>query len=99
MAEFNVNKLVETVAQRAMEKLIESGAFIGWWIPISEELPEDRQNVLFCDIDGDIFIGYHIKDRPDTHFSQDGTYEVIKNVKAWMPLPERYEPQESEEGE
>ena len=68
------------------------------WIPVSERLPEDGQNVLFCDIDDDIMIGYHVKGRPDTHFSQDGTYEDMKNVRAWMPLPELYKAdKESEE--
>lgn len=66
------------------------------WIPVSEGLPEDGKNVLFCDIDDDIMIGYHVKGRPDTHFSQDGTYEDMKNVRAWMPLPEPYKA-ESEE--
>ena len=62
----------------------------GEWIPVSERLPKDGQNVLFCDIDEDIMIGYHVKGRPDTHFSQDGTYEDMKNVFAWRPLPEPY---------
>lgn len=69
------------------------------WIPVSERLPENGQNVLFCDIDNDIMVGYHIKGRPNTHFSQDGTYEDMKNVRAWMPLPEPFEPQESEDKE
>lgn len=66
------------------------------WIPVSERLPEDGQNVLFCDIDNDIMIGYHVKGRPNTHFSQDGTWEDMKNVRAWMPLPQPYKA-ESEE--
>lgn len=69
---------------------LETVKTFGEWIPISERLPENGQSVLFCDIDNDIMIGYHVKGRPDTHFSQDGTYEDIKDVRAWMPLPERY---------
>lgn len=69
------------------------------WIPVEEKMPEDGQSVLFCDIDNDIMIGYHIKSRHKTHFSQDGTYEDIKNVRAWMPLPQPYKPQESEDKE
>ena len=66
------------------------------WIPVSERLPEDGQNVLFCDIDNDIMVGYHVKGRPSTHFSQDGTYDDMKNVRAWMLLPNPYRA-ESEE--
>lgn len=58
------------------------------WVPVSKQKPEDGQDVLFCDIDKDIMIGYHNKGEPDTHFSQQGTYERIKNVKKWMLLPE-----------
>ena len=60
------------------------------WIPCSKRSPEDRQIVLFCDIDDDIMIGYHVKGRPDTHFSQDGTFMNMKNIRAWMPLPDVY---------
>lgn len=67
------------------------------WIPTSERMPKDGQNVLFCDIEDDIMLGYHIKGRPDTHFSQDGTFDDIKNVKAWMPLPEAHEEKEETE--
>ena len=67
------------------------------WIPVSERLPKDGKFVLFCDIDDDIMVGYHVKGRPNTHFSQDGTFEDMKNVRAWMPLPQPYEPQERSE--
>ena len=67
------------------------------WISIRERMPKDRQMVLFCDIEDDIKIGCHIKGRPKTHFSQDSTFDDIKNVKAWMPLPEAYEEKEETE--
>ena len=68
------------------------------WIPVYEGMPEDGQNVLFCDIDEEIMLGYHVKGRSGTHFSQDGTWDDMKNVFAWMPLPEPYK-EESEDTE
>ena len=69
------------------------------WVPVIERMPEDGQMVLFCDIEDDIKLGYHIKGRPNTHFSQDGTFDDIKNVKAWMPLPEPYEADKEDQNE
>ena len=67
------------------------------WVSVTERLPERGQSVLFCDIDDDIMVGCHIEGRPDTHFSQDGTYDDIKNVRAWMPLPEPYNVESEDE--
>lgn len=84
-------EIIDSACNRILDQEPKTG-----WIPVSERLPKDGQSVLFCDIDDDIMLGYHVKGRPDTHFSQDGTFEDIKNVRAWMPLPTPYEPQESE---
>lgn len=54
------------------------------WIPCSERLPEVGREILFCDIDGDIFVGH----RAIEHWwSVD---DKVKNVTAWMPLLEPY---------
>ena len=62
----------------------------GEWIPVSERLPEEGKNVLFCDIDNDIMLGYHLTYAPATHFVEKGSWEDMKNVSAWMELPEPY---------
>lgn len=62
------------------------------WIPCSERLPEEGTRILFCDIDGDVYCGERYyggawwDDRNDDH---------VKNVIAWMPLPEPYKQSES----
>ena len=54
------------------------------WIPVSERLPEEY--CLFCDIDGDVYYG-HIYDKK---WWAEGQNDRIKNVTAWMPLPQPY---------
>lgn len=60
------------------------------WISVNNRLPESRINVLFCDIDNDVMLGYHIPQTPKTHFVEKGSWDIVKNVIAWMPLPELY---------
>ncbi|MBO7733422.1 MAG: hypothetical protein J6S67_12730 [Methanobrevibacter sp.] len=55
----------------------------GKWIPFSERLPKPFENCLITTTDGEVIYHYD-----DGHYSK---------YKAWMPLPEPYEPQESEE--
>jgi hypothetical protein len=61
------------------------------WIPVSERLPEGY--CLFCDIDGDVYYG-HIYDKK---WWAEGQNDRIKNVTAWMPLPEPYKSESEEE--
>lgn len=60
------------------------------WIPVKKKLPKDGEEVLFCDIDNDIMISHHVEGEQITHFCEKGTFENIKNVRAWMPLPNSF---------
>ena len=54
------------------------------WITCSERLPERYTDVLFCDIRY-VYLGY----LSDNYWVKGDN--VVKNVVAWMPLPEPYE--------
>lgn len=56
------------------------------WVPCRNNLPDIGMTVLFCDVDGDEFIGHRAS---DYWWSVD---EKVKSVIAWMPLPEPYKP-------
>lgn len=69
------------------------------WIPVSERLPEDEQEILFSTKTGRVHSGkYHDDDSANQWYSHRDKCRAWNNVvKAWMPLPKPYEPQESEE--
>ena len=59
------------------------------WIPCSKELPKNGTSVLFCDDEGDIYNGYClVRDGGRYHMWMEyHNADRIKNVVAWMPLP------------
>lgn len=57
------------------------------WIPVEEKLPENGHSVLICGIHGWIDVGWYIRETWMTGFS---AAEIVKEVVAWMPLPEPY---------
>ncbi len=59
----------------------------GPWIDVNVDDPDIGQDVLICDIDGDIFKGY-LSGYDGWRRSED--FEKIKSAVAWMPLPEPY---------
>ena len=57
------------------------------WIPVEERLPENGHSVLICGIHGWIDVGWYIRGTWRTGFS---AAEIVKEVVAWIPLPEPY---------
>ena len=71
----------------------------GKWIPVSERLPEDEQEILFSTKTGRVHSGkYHDDDSANQWYSHRDKCRAWNNVViAWMPLPKPYEPQERSE--
>ena len=68
----------------AMLDMINGQPKIGGWIPCSERLPEERQDVLVFDAYNNMYIANRIL---STFFGNE-MYDI--NVIAWQPLPEAY---------
>ena len=68
------------------------------WIPIEDELPEDKQEILFSTKTGRVHSGkYHDDSSANPWYSHRDKVRAWSNVvTAWMSLPEPYEA-ESEE--
>lgn len=58
------------------------------------QLPEDGETVLITDSLGNVEVDTFINDCDGCYFECNCDME---DVRAWMPLPKRYDPQESEE--
>lgn len=75
------------------------------WIPVSKELPPDLPEEAFYPTvtitlkNGKVVHGFYRNENKRWYTDIDGEQEEIetKSVLAWMPLPERYEPEQSEE--
>ena len=90
------SELGETALDMAIEALeqMNSSENQGNWIPVSKRMPEPRIDV-WCNSDMGQMVGYY-DEYAETWYGRD-YLELI--VTAWMPLPEPYEPQESEDKE
>lgn len=77
-------------------ELLEQQPKVGHWIPVSERLPEESGRYLISVLDGvgrrTTVAPYQPRYKAWTMTGRMAYWKVI----AWMPLPEPYEPQESE---
>ena len=67
MAEININKMTQNVAQKAIQELRSNGIFFGRWIPVSERLPENLEpvNITWVNRNPESYYA-DIKDKPFT---------------------------------
>lgn len=63
------------------------------WIPVSERLPEESENVLFCSKQGEIAIGYREAGFKGLWFyiDRDDWHHTDFDVISWQPLPVPYQ--------
>lgn len=57
------------------------------WIPCSERLPETYDNLIICQRDGYVNVGWY-----SLNEFKDLNSVPYKDVIAWQPLPEPYKP-------
>ena len=81
--------VIDAIANAVVKKMQELR-----WIPISKRLPRDGSWNIFTD-GTTISVERYKKDAID-HFYPNGRWFSLDEVVAWMPLPESYEPQESD---
>jgi hypothetical protein len=86
--------IAKNVILKALEEQMNSSDEPNKWIPLSKEMPIIGEDVLLCDLDGDIYISYlHL----NGGWGFDYCGNKIKNVVAWMPSPEPYKAESEDE--
>lgn len=64
------------------------------WQLMGKTLPKVGEHILICDIDGDIYFTHRVNISSTKFEFYDEWGDKIKNIVAWMPLPQPYHPDE-----
>ena len=91
MAEINIEKMAQNVAQKALQELRDNGVVVSRWIPVNESLPENRNQEVIISLEWGVDIGRYSDG--EWHSEWINHYDD-GDILAWMPLPKRYDPQE-----
>lgn len=71
---------------------IMDGRMLTGWIPVEDQLPQGKADVLICTRNAWILVGWYGPISECWHRTPDGTGYLPPDVVAWMPLPEPYKP-------
>lgn len=57
------------------------------WISVKDKLPEKEKNVLYCDIETEIYLGMLIDGMDKEIYWSHYDYLEDHDITHWMPLP------------
>ncbi len=80
-------------AMAEASQYIQNAPTVNRWIPCSEHMMPDGEKVLMLLTNGEVFVM-----RRNKNSASDGLRHLsdLSGVKCWMPIPDSYEPTESE---
>lgn len=96
IADTKKEELIRQVMADIVTPIVVSQPTVNQWIPVSERLPKDKQEILFSTKTGRVHSGrYHDDNSVNQWYSHKDRARAWNNVViAWMPLPEPWKGEE-----